>query len=197
MGPKITVDSATLMNKGLEVIEAHYLYGTPYDNIDIVIHPQSIIHSMVETADSSVLAQLGWPDMRLPILYTMSWPERVPCSEVTWPRLDFTKADSLTFKAPDRLKYPAMDLAYAAGRTGGTATAVMSAANEVAVAAFIDEKIGYMDIIPLVEAVLNEHVAKDLMMAPSIDDIVAADGWARVRAGELAGKVGGKAVMAA
>lgn len=196
MGPKITVDSATLMNKGLEVIEAHYLFGTGYDNIDVVIHPQSIIHSMVETADSSVLAQLGWPDMRLPILYTMSWPERVPCSETTWPRLDFTKADSLTFKAPDRAKYPALDLAYSAGRTGGTATAVLSAANEVAVARFIDGAIRYIDIVPLVEAVLSEHVARDLDMTPDIDAIVHWDGWARVRAGELAGSVGKKAVLA-
>lgn len=104
MGKKITVDSATLMNKGLEVIEAHYLYGTDYDNIDIVVHPQSIIHSMVETSDSSVLAQMGWPDMRLPILYTMSWPERIECSEVTWPRLDFVKMGNLTFMAPDEAK---------------------------------------------------------------------------------------------
>lgn len=196
MGPKITVDSATLMNKGLEVIEAHYLFGSNYDDIDVVIHPQSIIHSMVETADSSVLAQLGWPDMRLPILYTMSWPERVPCSEGTWPRLDFTKADSLTFKTPDRAKYPALDLAYSAGRTGGTATAVLSAANEVAVARFIEGEIRYIDIVPLVAAVLDEHVARDLNMTPDIEAIVHWDGWARVRAGELAGSVGKKVVLA-
>jgi 1-deoxy-D-xylulose-5-phosphate reductoisomerase len=122
MGKKITVDSATLMNKGLEVIEAHYLYGTDYDDIEIVIHPQSIIHSMVETADSSVLAQLGWPDMRLPILYTLTWPERFNASEVTWPRLDFIKMGNLTFKEPDHAKYPAMHLAYDAGRAGGTMT---------------------------------------------------------------------------
>jgi 1-deoxy-D-xylulose-5-phosphate reductoisomerase len=124
MGKKITVDSATLMNKGLEVIEAHYLYGTDYDNIEIVIHPQSIIHSMVETADSSVLAQLGWPDMRLPILYTLTWPERFNASEVTWPRLDFIKMGDLTFKEPDHAKYPSMHLAYDAGRAGGTMTGV-------------------------------------------------------------------------
>jgi 1-deoxy-D-xylulose-5-phosphate reductoisomerase len=125
MGRKITVDSATLMNKGLEVIEAHYLYGTSYDNIEIVIHPQSIIHSMVETADSSVLAQLGWPDMRLPILYTLTWPERFDASEETWPRLDFLKMGDLTFKAPDNAKYPAMDIAYGAGRAGGTMTGAL------------------------------------------------------------------------
>ena len=122
MGKKITVDSATLMNKGLEVIEAHYLYGTDYDNIEIVIHPQSIIHSMVETADSSVLAQLGWPDMRLPILYTLTWPERFNASEQTWPRLDFLKMGDLTFKEPDHAKYPSMQVAYGAGRAGGTMT---------------------------------------------------------------------------
>ncbi|KAF8390415.1 hypothetical protein HHK36_024941 [Tetracentron sinense] len=140
MGKKITVDSATLFNKGLEVIEAHYLFGAEYDDIEIVIHPQSIIHSMVETQDSSVLAQLGWPDMRLPILYTLSWPDRIYCSEKTWPRLDLCKLSSLTFKAPDTVKYPSMDLAYAAGRAGGTMTGVLSAANEKAVEMFIDEK---------------------------------------------------------
>ncbi|KAE9467388.1 hypothetical protein C3L33_00701, partial [Rhododendron williamsianum] len=140
MGKKITVDSATLFNKGLEVIEAHYLFGAEYDDIEIVIHPQSIIHSMIETQDSSVLAQLGWPDMRLPILYTLSWPDRIYCSEITWPRLDLCKLASLTFKAPDNVKYPSMDLAYAAGRAGGTMTGVLSAANEKAVELFIDEK---------------------------------------------------------
>ena len=178
MGRKITVDSATLMNKGLEVIEAHYLYGASYDNIDIVIHPQSIIHSMVETADSSVLAQLGWPDMRLPILYTMSWPERVNCSEVTWPRLDFTKMGDLTFRSPDHDKYPAMALAYAAGRAGGTMTGVLSAANEQAVEYFLDEKIGYLEIMEVVEAACEAHKA-DFVEAPSLEEIVFYDQWAR------------------
>jgi 1-deoxy-D-xylulose-5-phosphate reductoisomerase len=178
MGRKITVDSATLMNKGLEVIEAHYLYGASYDNIEIVIHPQSIIHSMVETQDSSVLAQLGWPDMRLPILYTMSWPQRVPCSEQTWKRLDFVKMGDLTFRHPDNAKYPAMDLAYAAGRTGGTMTGVLSAANEQAVEMFLDEKIGYLDIVKVVEETCETHKA-DLMLQPSLQDIVDSDQWAR------------------
>ena len=151
MGKKITIDSATLMNKGLEVIEAHYLYGTSYDDIEIVIHPQSIIHSMVETADSSVLAQLGWPDMRLPILYTLSWPERIMPSEKTWPRLDFIEMGDLTFRKPDHDKYPSMDIAYAAGRAGGTMTGVLSAANEQAVEAFLNEQIGYLDIFKHVE----------------------------------------------
>lgn len=178
MGKKITVDSATLMNKGLEVIEAHYLYGTDYDNIEIVIHPQSIIHSMVETADSSVLAQLGWPDMRLPILYTMSWPERLNTSETTWPRLDFVKMGDLTFRTPDRKKYPAMDLAYAAGRAGGTMTGVLSAANEQAVEMFIQEKIHYLDIMRFNEACCEAHKA-EFVQSPSLEEIVHYDQWAR------------------
>ncbi|HEY9813581.1 MAG TPA: 1-deoxy-D-xylulose-5-phosphate reductoisomerase, partial [Candidatus Sericytochromatia bacterium] len=130
MGRKITVDSATLMNKGLEVIEAHYLFGMDYDNIEIVIHPQSIIHSLIELQDTSVLAQLGWPDMRLPILYAMSWPERI---YTNWERLDLVKAGNLTFRAPDHQKYPCMQLAYAAGRAGGLMPAILNAANEQAV----------------------------------------------------------------
>nr|QBB78631.1 1-deoxy-D-xylulose-5-phosphate reductoisomerase [Artemisia argyi] len=178
MGRKITVDSATLFNKGLEVIEAHYLYGSSYDNIDIVIHPQSIIHSMVETQDSSVLAQLGWPDMRLPILYTLSWPDRVQCSEITWPRLDLCKLGSLTFKAPDNVKYPSMHLAYSAGRAGGTMTGVLSAANEKAVEMFLDEKIGYLDIFKVVELTCEKHQA-ELVTAPSLEEIIHYDLWAR------------------
>ena len=178
MGKKITIDSATLMNKGLEVIEAHYLFGASYDDIEIVIHPQSIIHSMVETQDSSVLAQLGWPDMRLPILYTLSWPERVPTSEKTWERLDFVKMGDLTFREPDRQKYPSMDMAYAAGRAGGTMTGVLSAANEQAVEAFLNEEIGYLDIFAMIERCCDAHQA-DLVTQPSLEDIVHFDQWAR------------------
>jgi 1-deoxy-D-xylulose-5-phosphate reductoisomerase len=178
MGKKITIDSATLMNKGLEVIEAHYLYGCAYDMIDVVVHPQSIVHSMVETADSSVLAQLGWPDMRLPIMYTMSWPERVLVRDETWPRLDFTKASQLTFREPDRAKYPALDLAYAAGRAGGTMTGVLSAANEQSVQMFIDKKIGYLDIMRLNEAACDAH-ENELVAEPTLEEIVHFDGWAR------------------
>ncbi|CAI7755666.1 unnamed protein product, partial [Closterium sp. NIES-54] len=188
MGRKITVDSATLMNKGLEVIEAHYLFGADYDNIDIVIHPQSIIHSMVETQDSSVLAQLGWPDMRLPILYTLSWPDRVPTSEVTWPRLDFIKMGDLTFREPNRDKYPSMDLSYAAGRAGGTMTGVLSAANEQAVEMFLDDKIHYLDICRVIEGTCDCH-RNDLVLAPSLEDIVHFDQWARVYAAEVASKL--------
>ncbi|CAN1334781.1 1-deoxy-D-xylulose 5-phosphate reductoisomerase, chloroplastic [Linum perenne] len=184
MGKKITVDSATLFNKGLEVIEAHYLFGADYDNIDIVIHPQSIIHSMIETQDSSVLAQLGWPDMRLPILYTMSWPDRVPCSEVTWPRLDLCKLGSLTFRAPDNVKYPSMNLAYSAGRAGGTMTGVLSAANEKAVELFIDEKIAYLDIFKIVELTCAKH-RDELVTSPSLEEIIHYDLWARDYAASL------------
>ncbi|KAG6541982.1 hypothetical protein Mapa_016619 [Marchantia paleacea] len=187
MGRKITVDSATLMNKGLEVIEAHYLFGAEYDDIEIVIHPQSIVHSMVETQDSSVLGQLGWPDMRLPILYTLSWPERVSCSESTWPRLDFVKMGSLTFKAPDRAKYPAMDISYAAGRAGGTMTGVLSAANEKAVELFLDERIGYLDIIKVIESTCDKH-RQELVLRPSLEEIIHYDQWARVHAEEVAKK---------
>ena len=175
MGRKITVDSASLMNKGLEVIEAHYLYGVDYDHIEIVIHPQSIIHSMVELADSSVLAQLGWPDMKLPILYCLSWPERL---ETPWRRLDLTELGQLTFRAPDPAKYPCMDLAYAAGRAGGTMPAVLNAANEQAVALFLEERIHFLDIPKLIEATCDRH-RSDLQAQPSLDDVLAVDQWAR------------------
>ncbi len=182
MGRKITVDSATLMNKGLEVIEAHYLFGLGYDAIEIVIHPQSIIHSMVELADSSVLAQLGWPDMRLPILYCLSWPERF---DTPWRRLDLTEVGQLTFRAPDQQKYPCMGLAYAAGRAGGTMPAVLNAANEQAVALFLEERISFLDIPRLIEGVCERHGA-DLRQDPSLDDVLAIDAWARLATRELA-----------
>ena len=175
MGKKITVDSASLMNKGLEVIEAHYLFGLDYDHIEIVIHPQSIIHSMVELADSSVLAQLGWPDMKLPILYCMSWPSRV---ETPWRRLDLTEVGQLSFRAPDPAKYPCMDLAYAAGRAGGTMPAVLNAANEEAVAQFLEEKIHFLDIPKMIEGACEQH-KPDLAANPCLDDVLAVDQWAR------------------
>ncbi len=175
MGRKITVDSATLMNKGLEVIEAHYLFGLDYDNIDIVIHPQSIIHSLIELQDTSVLAQLGWPDMRLPLLYALSWPERI---YTDWERLDLVKAGSLTFREPDHQKYPCMELAYAVGRAGGSMPAVLNAANEQAVALFLEEKIGFLDIPRLIERVCDRHQS-DHRTNPSLEDIIAADKWAR------------------
>ena len=175
MGRKITVDSATLMNKGLEVIEAHFLFGMDYDNIDIVIHPQSIIHSLIELQDTSVLAQLGWPDMRLPLLYALSWPERI---YTEWERLDLVKAGDLTFREPDHQKYPCMQLAYAAGRAGGCMPAVLNAANEQAVALFLEEKIQYLDIARCIESVCDRFTTQN-RPAPSLDDIVTADRWAR------------------
>ncbi|MDX2229144.1 MAG: 1-deoxy-D-xylulose-5-phosphate reductoisomerase [Leptolyngbyaceae cyanobacterium bins.349] len=175
MGRKITIDSATLMNKGLEVIEAHYLFGLDYDQIDIVIHPQSIIHSLIELQDTSVLAQLGWADMRLPLLYALSWPERIATN---WEPLDLVKIGSLTFREPDHQKYPCMQLAYAAGRAGGCMPAVLNAANEQAVALFLEEKIRFLDIPRLIEQVCDRYQTKNLA-TPTLDDIVAADQWAR------------------
>jgi 1-deoxy-D-xylulose-5-phosphate reductoisomerase len=181
MGQKITIDSATLMNKGLEVIEAHYLFGMDYDNIDIVIHPQSIIHSLIEVQDTSVLAQLGWPDMRLPLLYALSWPDRI---YTDWEKFDLVKAGNLTFREPDHHKYPCMQLAYAAGRSGGSMPAVLNAANEQAVALFLAEKIQFLDIPKLIEKVCDKHRA-DNNLTPSLDDILAADSWARQAVLEL------------
>jgi 1-deoxy-D-xylulose-5-phosphate reductoisomerase len=175
MGRKITVDSATLMNKGLEVIEAHYLFGLDYDDIEIVIHPQSIIHSLIELQDTSVLAQLGWADMRLPLLYALSYPDRLPTS---WERLDLVKVGSLTFRSPDHQKYPCMQLAYAAGRAGGCLPAVLNAANEQAVALFLEEKIRFLDIPRLIEETCDRYPSQN-NSDPSLDDIIAADQWAR------------------
>jgi len=182
MGAKITVDSATLMNKGLEVIEAHYLFGAGYDDIDVVVHPQSILHSAIETKDTSVIGQLGWPDMRLPLVYAMSWPHRL---EMPYEPLDLAKLGSMTFMAPDRTKYPSLDLSYAAGRTGGTMTAALNAANEQANEMFRNGEIGYMDIFKVIEQTMEAH-KKDLNMTPSLDEIVAVDVWARKFAKENA-----------
>lgn len=175
MGRKITIDSATLMNKGLEVIEAHYLFGVDYDQIDIVIHPQSIIHSMIEVQDTSVLAQLGWADMRLPLLYALSYPERL---STNWEPLDLVKVGSLTFREPDHQKYPCMGLAYAAGRAGGCMPAVLNAANEQAVALFLEERIGFLDIPRLIEQVCDRYTTQN-SATPTLEEIIAADQWAR------------------
>ena len=173
MGRKITIDSATLMNKGLEVIEAHYLFGLDYDHIDIVIHPQSIIHSLIELADTSVLAQLGLPDMRLPLLYALSYPDRL---DTDWAKLDLVKSGDLTFREPDHQKYPCMDLAYGAGRAGGSMPAVLNAANEQAVELFLQEKIKFVQIPQLIAKVCDRH---QLLNNPSLEDILAIDSWAR------------------
>ena len=175
MGQKITIDSATLMNKGLEVIEAHYLFGLDYDRIDIVIHPQSIIHSLIEAQDTSILAQLGWPDMRLPLLYALSYPDRI---YTDWQQLDLVKAGDLTFKEPNHQKYPCMQLAYAAGKAGGLMPAVLNAANEQTVALFLAEKIQFLDIPRLIETVCDRFSAQNTA-TPSLDDILEADTWAR------------------
>jgi 1-deoxy-D-xylulose-5-phosphate reductoisomerase len=175
MGQKITIDSATLMNKGLEVIEAHYLFGLDYDHIHIVIHPQSIIHSLIELQDTSVLAQLGWPDMRLPLLYSLSWPERWP---TPWKSLDLVSIGSLTFREPDHHKYPCMNLAYAAGRAGGAMPAVLNAANEQAVSLFLAEKITFADIPRLIELACTRYESMNCAN-PDLDQILAADRWAR------------------
>ena len=184
MGRKITVDSATLMNKGLEVIEAHYLFGLNYEQIEIVIHPQSIIHSMVELADSSVLAQLGWPDMKLPILYCMSWPHRL---NTPWKTLNLTEVGELTFQEPDQAKYPCMELAYSAGKTGGTMPAVLNAANEESVAQFLEGRIHFLEIPKLIEYTCENH-KNELKLDPNLQDILAVDKWARKEVKRVASK---------
>jgi 1-deoxy-D-xylulose-5-phosphate reductoisomerase len=152
MGPKITVDSSTLMNKGLEVIEAHELFGIPYDRIDVVVHPQSVVHSMVELVDGATLAQLSMPDMRLPIGYAMGWPERLP---VAFGAIDWSAPLTLTFEQPDRAVFACLDLAYQAGRQGGAVPAWLNAANEVAVEAFLAGRLDWLGIAEVVEDTLN------------------------------------------
>jgi len=152
MGAKISIDSATMMNKGLEIIEAHFLFGVPEEKIDVLVHPQSVVHSLVEYVDGSVLAQLGTPDMRTPIAYALGWPARIPTPAE---RLDLVKAATLTFEAPDPERFPALRLARAALQSGGGAPTILSAANEVAVQAFLDRRIGFLDIERIVEGVLG------------------------------------------
>lgn len=173
MGRKITVDSATLINKGLEIIEASWLFGIDVSNIDVVIHPQSIVHSMVEFHDGSVLAQLGVPDMRLPIQYALLYPERV---DTNLPKLDILKHKTLTFDVPDLERYPGLELSYMAARCGGTMPAVLNAANEVAVSRFLDGSIGFLDIEKTVRSIMNLHEA---IAMPDLDQILEADLWAR------------------
>jgi 1-deoxy-D-xylulose-5-phosphate reductoisomerase len=174
MGRKVTIDSATLMNKGLEVIEAHWLFDLPFDNINVLIHPQSIIHSMVEFSDGSVKAQLGYPDMRLPIQYALSYPERLPNPQL--PKLNWEAIKELNFESPDPDRFPCLRLAGEAGRRGGTYPAVLCGADEVAVELFLSERIKFTDIARLVEQALAEHKA---ISHPTLDEILAADSWAR------------------
>ncbi|MDR3270324.1 MAG: 1-deoxy-D-xylulose-5-phosphate reductoisomerase [Peptococcaceae bacterium] len=177
MGDKITIDSATMMNKGLEVIEAHHLFGVTYDQIEVLIHPQSVIHSMVEYRDGSVLAQLGRADMRLPIQYALDYPVRYASP---WERLNLRNQE-LSFFAPDLQRFPALGLAYRVGRRGGTLPAVMNAANEVAVRAFLREQISFARIIAVAEEICALH---DVIDDPDLPEILAADAWARRLAAE-------------
>jgi 1-deoxy-D-xylulose-5-phosphate reductoisomerase len=176
MGAKISVDSATLMNKGLELIEAHQLFPVTADQLDVVIHPQSVVHSLVEYIDGSMLAQLGSPDMRTPIAYAMAWPERMVSPS---PRLNLTEIAKLEFFAPDMQRFPALALAWEALRQGGRAPTVLNAANEVAVAAFLDHKIGFLDIASVVADVCTQLGGGDLA---SLDDVLAIDAEARTLA---------------
>ena len=182
MGPKITVDSSTLMNKGLEVIEAHELYGTPYDDIDVVVHPQSVVHSMVEFTDGSTIAQLSLPDMRLPIGYALGYPDRIGSP---FGRVDWTALSRLDFEVPDRATFRCLDLAYDAGRRGGTAPAWLSAANEVAVDAFLAGNLRWNEIPDVCVGVLAMH---DGATPHTVDDVIDADAEARRIARDLLSK---------
>ena len=174
MGKKVTIDSATLMNKGLEVIEAHWLFSFPFDSIEILIHPQSIVHSMVEFTDGSLKAQLSWPDMRLPIQYALSYPRRWSNSEL--PRLDWNKINSLNFEPVDYDRFPCLKLAVDAGKSGGTYPAVLCAADEVAVELFLTHRVSFTDIARIVGETLEQHRT---ISQPSLEEILSADNWAR------------------
>ena len=183
MGPVITVNSATLANKGQEVIETHLLFDIPYDRIEVVVHPQSIVHSMVEFCDGAVVAKLSPPDMRLPIQLALTWPERLPHAPAA---MDWTRMHHLQFEPLDRETFPMVDMAVAAGRQGGTAPAVFNAANEEAVSAFLDRRAGFADIPRVVEAVLERH---DAMPVVDVEDVLEAERWARATADRvLAGR---------
>jgi len=181
MGAKISVDSATLMNKGLEVIEAFYLFPVEKSQIDVVVHPQSVIHSMVEYVDGSVLAQLGTPDMRTPIAYAMGWPKRLPAPSK---RIDFATLGSLEFEAPDTVRFPALRLAYEALSVGMSAPTVLNAANEVAVHGFLDQRLGFLDIARVVERTLDRIAPREIR---SLEDVHAVDAEARRVATECMG----------
>ena len=175
MGKKVTIDSASLMNKGLEVIEAKWLFNVDISAINVLIHPQSIVHSMVEFIDGAYLAQMGVPDMKIPIAYSLTYPERIVNNLKS---LDFVKAKSLEFYKPDIRKFPCLDIAYKAGILGGTAPAVLNAADEIAVSAFMQKKIRFIDLPEIIEKVLNVH---RVIYNPSLEDILQADLWARTK----------------
>lgn len=181
MGVKITIDSAGMINKGLEIMEAHWLFAVPYEKIEVVIHPQSVIHSMVEYGDGAVLAQLGRPDMRVPIQYALTYPAR---RRNNFPRLDFPEIGQLTFLKPDYERFPGLRLAYEAGKAGGTMPTVYNAANEVAVDLFLEGKVKFTQIPVIIEKVMTLHSPGPIF---EIGDILAADSWARVKAADCAG----------
>lgn len=184
MGAKISIDSATLMNKGLEVIEAFHLFPVTVDHLEVLVHPQSVVHSLVEYVDGSVLAQLGTPDMRTPISYALAWPDRAP---TPCKRLNLAEVARLDFEAPDLERFPALGLAWAALRAGGSAPSVLNAANEVAVAAFLDRRIGFLDIAAVVSASLDDVGAAPVA---SLDDVIAVDATARrVAEGHVKGRM--------
>jgi len=173
MGPKVTIDSAGLINKGLEIIEAHWLFDVPYEQIQVLIHPQTIIHSLVQYADGAVIAQLGLPDMRIPIQYAMSYPKRLPNS---FPKLDLFHFNELSLFEPDWERFPGLKLAFAAGKTGGTMPVVYNAANEAAVELFLEGRIGFLTIPEIIEKAMQRHVPN---YKPDLDIILASDQWAR------------------
>ncbi len=177
MGSKITIDSATLINKGFEVIEARWLFDLPSEQVSVLIHPQSIVHSMVEYVDGSVLAQLGIPDMAIPISYSLAYPDRLPLTHL--PALDLAAAAQLTFFKPDFVKFPCLGLAYAALERGGTCSAVLNAANEVSVESFLASQIRFPDIAALNQRVLDAHLPRPIT---DLDDLLEADRWARAQA---------------
>ncbi len=183
MGPKITVDSATMMNKGLEVVEARWLFDLKPDQVEVVIHPQSIVHSMVRYQDGSILAQLGMPDMRIPIAYALSYPHRL---KADWQALELTRLGELTFLSVENRRYPALRLAYRALEQGGTMPAVLNAANEVAVAAFLAERIGFRDIHRIIEKTMDAHVVS---RPKAVEEILEVDRWAREKAEALIQRV--------
>lgn len=188
MGAKISVDSATLMNKGLELIEASYLFGVEADRIEVVVHPQSVVHSLVHYVDGSVLAQMGAPDMRIPISYALAWPDRAP---VSTERLDLVKIGQLSFEAPDHGRFPALGLARSALKTSAAATTALNAANEIAVEAFLQGRIGFLDIARLVEDSLGQMAGQGLIAnsPSSFDEVREIDQAARRLAGRAAGRV--------
>lgn len=191
MGPKISIDSATMMNKGLELIEAHHLFGMPEDRIEILVHPQSVVHSLVAYVDGSVLAQLGSPDMRTPIAYALAWPDRMPTPT---PRLDLAALAQLSFESPDPVRFPALRLAREALRAGGSAPVVLNAANEAAVTAFVEHRIGFTEIAATVEAVLE---ALPVRPVADLAAVAEADRLARDMTARVIGRDGGRPVRPA